>query len=100
MAAEEQLCDHLANVHEVKPLSTRGCEECLKRGDSWVHLRLCMECGNVGCCDEELTRWLNQGVFPDKRGCFIHSRSEAGERKSPVSPAESFVCQGPLAFRT
>ncbi len=27
------------------------CEECVKRGDTWVHLRLCLECGNVGCCD-------------------------------------------------
>lgn len=30
---------------------TRGCEECLKTGDSWVHLRLCLVCGHVGCCD-------------------------------------------------
>ena len=29
----------------------RGCEECLKTGDSWVHLRLCLICGHVGCCD-------------------------------------------------
>jgi uncharacterized UBP type Zn finger protein len=30
---------------------TKGCEECLKTGDSWVHLRMCMVCGHVGCCD-------------------------------------------------
>lgn len=30
---------------------TRGCEECLKSGDTWVHLRLCLVCGHVGCCD-------------------------------------------------
>lgn len=28
-----------------------GCEECLATGDSWVHLRLCLTCGHVGCCD-------------------------------------------------
>jgi uncharacterized UBP type Zn finger protein len=30
---------------------TEGCEECLKMGDHWVHLRLCLVCGHVGCCD-------------------------------------------------
>lgn len=43
-------CTHLSHVKNVKP-HTRGCEECLKMGDTWVHLRLCMECGHVGCCD-------------------------------------------------
>jgi len=46
----EASCGHLDHVHHVKP-KTDGCEECLKMGDSWVHLRLCMECGHVGCCD-------------------------------------------------
>jgi uncharacterized UBP type Zn finger protein len=31
--------------------SARGCEECLRAGDTWVHLRICMTCGHVGCCD-------------------------------------------------
>ena len=44
-------CGHLDHVHRVHP-SARGCEECLKMGDEWVHLRLCMECGHVGCCDD------------------------------------------------
>jgi hypothetical protein len=46
----EASCGHFDHVHHVKP-KTDGCEECLKMGDSWVHLRLCMECGHVGCCD-------------------------------------------------
>jgi hypothetical protein len=46
-----QSCAHLDHVHRVRP-SAQGCEECLKLGDSWVHLRLCMECGHVGCCDD------------------------------------------------
>ena len=32
--------------------SGRGCKECLESGDEWVHLRLCLECGHVGCCDD------------------------------------------------
>jgi hypothetical protein len=49
--SDMQRCGHLDHVHRVQP-KTRGCEECLKMGDSWVHLRLCMECGHVGCCDD------------------------------------------------
>ena len=43
-------CTHLDSIREVHPHS-RGCEECLKTGDTWVHLRLCLTCGHVGCCD-------------------------------------------------
>jgi uncharacterized UBP type Zn finger protein len=43
-------CTHLDQIKPVKP-HTKGCEECLKIGDSWVHLRLCLTCGKVGCCD-------------------------------------------------
>jgi uncharacterized UBP type Zn finger protein len=43
-------CTHLNEIHDVKP-NTRGCEECLKTGDRWVHLRMCLTCGHVGCCD-------------------------------------------------
>lgn len=43
-------CTHLDQVREVTP-SAQGCEDCLKAGDTWVHLRLCETCGQVGCCD-------------------------------------------------
>jgi hypothetical protein len=45
-----QPCGHLKLLQEVTP-SAPGCEECLKIGDTWVHLRLCLICGHVGCCD-------------------------------------------------
>jgi uncharacterized UBP type Zn finger protein len=44
-------CTHLNHIHKVKPHTPKGCEECLKSGDRWVHLRMCLECGHVGCCD-------------------------------------------------
>ncbi len=44
-------CSHIDQIREVTP-NTNGCEECLKMGDTWVHLRMCMICGHVGCCDE------------------------------------------------
>jgi uncharacterized UBP type Zn finger protein len=43
-------CTHLNTIRKVTP-SSNGCEECLKMGDTWVHLRLCLSCGHVGCCD-------------------------------------------------
>ena len=43
-------CQHLDQIAIVTP-SGEGCHACLEMGDSWVHLRLCMHCGHVGCCD-------------------------------------------------
>lgn len=43
-------CTHVDQIKPVTP-SAKGCEECLKIGDEWVHLRLCLSCGHVGCCD-------------------------------------------------
>ena len=48
-------CTHLDRIRDVKP-KTEGCEECLKSGDVWVHLRLCLTCGHVGCCDSSKNR--------------------------------------------
>lgn len=43
-------CKHLSEIKQVTP-SADGCEDCLKTGAWWVHLRLCETCGHVGCCD-------------------------------------------------
>jgi uncharacterized UBP type Zn finger protein len=48
-------CDHFAVWLEGKHTlhtSAKGCEECLAMGDTWVHLRICLECGHVGCCND------------------------------------------------
>ena len=44
-------CDHLDQVQVQRPPEVSGCEECLKVGDTWVHLRVCRSCGVVSCCD-------------------------------------------------
>ncbi len=44
-------CQHIAQLRPVEPRTPDGCEECLKTGSGWVHLRLCLTCGHVGCCD-------------------------------------------------
>ena len=48
-------CEHLANACSLPtPLTPTGCEECLAEGGDWVHLRMCMDCGHVGCCDSSV----------------------------------------------
>lgn len=45
-------CSHLNQVLAVTPGTPAGCAECLATGLRWVHLRLCLTCGHVGCCDQ------------------------------------------------
>jgi uncharacterized UBP type Zn finger protein len=46
-------CTHLDQIQVTElPESVDGCEECLKVGDPWLHLRICLVCGKVGCCDD------------------------------------------------
>ena len=49
-------CSHLHTVRQVMPHTPAGCEECLKTGGRWVHLRMCLQCGHVGCCDDSPNR--------------------------------------------
>ena len=45
-------CTHLDQIEYVaRPEEIAGCEECLKTGSRWVHLRMCQTCGKIGCCD-------------------------------------------------
>jgi uncharacterized UBP type Zn finger protein len=61
-------CTHLDMITEVTP-SAEGCEDCLKTGDWWVHLRLCLTCGYLGCCDSS----------PNK-----HASKHAKETRHPI----------------
>jgi CPA2 family monovalent cation:H+ antiporter-2 len=54
-AERQSSCSHTDETNGVSP-SAPGCEECLKTGDRWVHLRICMTCGHVGCCDSSPNR--------------------------------------------
>jgi uncharacterized UBP type Zn finger protein len=50
-------CTHLDQVLITQlPESVDGCEDCLLTGDPWLHLRICLECGHVGCCDDSPNR--------------------------------------------
>jgi uncharacterized UBP type Zn finger protein len=50
-------CEHFDRAsHLDGPKNVEGCAECLESGDSWVHLRMCLECGHIGCCDSSRNR--------------------------------------------
>ncbi len=69
-------CSHLASIRPVTP-SANGCEECLKLGEEWVHLRMCEACGHVGCCDSSKNRHASKH-FAATQHPIIASR-ERGE---------------------
>jgi uncharacterized UBP type Zn finger protein len=48
-------CTYLDQIRDVQP-SAQGCEDCLRTGDTWVHLRECLSCVHVGCCDSSKNR--------------------------------------------
>jgi uncharacterized UBP type Zn finger protein len=50
-------CTHLDHIKITQlPESVEGCADCLVLGDPWLHLRICLECGHVGCCDDSPNR--------------------------------------------
>jgi uncharacterized UBP type Zn finger protein len=76
------MCDHLQafELPRRRPVvpSALGCEECLETGDPWVHLRLCMTCGHVGCCDDSPNRHATRH-FHETRHAVVKS-FEPGEQ--------------------
>jgi uncharacterized UBP type Zn finger protein len=69
-------CEHVALIQDVAP-SAAGCEECLRLGDNWVHLRLCLICGHVGCCDNSKNKHASRHF--QETGHPVIQSFEAGE---------------------
>jgi uncharacterized UBP type Zn finger protein len=95
----QELSKLLAGRPEPVTPSARGCQECLERGDAWVHLRLCLACGHVGCCDSSrnrhATRHFRETRHPVMKSfepgenwawCYLHQEMVDG---IPTFPAES-----------
>jgi uncharacterized UBP type Zn finger protein len=91
---------HLSAIRPVTPTAD-GCEDCLRTGGVWVHLRLCLTCGHVGCCDSSPNRHARkqfhatghpivQSFEPgeDWRWCYVHEalvRRQTIKRTTPPS---------------
>jgi CPA1 family monovalent cation:H+ antiporter len=72
-------CEHVQSVPAVDPSpnTPQGCQECLEEGTRWVHLRLCLGCGHVGCCDSSPMRHATAHF--QKEGHPIARSFEPGE---------------------
>ena len=71
-------CSHLGEIQVTSvPDPVLGCEECLKTGSPWVHLRMCSTCGKIGCCDNSPNRHAT-AHFHETRHPLIRS-AEPGE---------------------
>ena len=78
-------CSHTGQIVPVLP-SAPGCEDCLQNGDTWVHLRICLSCGYVGCCDDSVNRHAR--AHADASGHAIARSIEPGERWAWCYPEE------------
>ena len=58
-------CEHIDHIITREP-NSEGCEECIQMGDSWVHLRTCLTCGQVGCCDDSKNKHATRHYLKTK----------------------------------
>jgi hypothetical protein len=77
MLMEGAICTHLDQIRVGVPEEVTGCEECLRSGSSWVHLRVCRSCGQVGCCDSSPNQHASKHAAAS--GHAIVSSLEPGE---------------------
>jgi uncharacterized UBP type Zn finger protein len=83
-------CSHLKQVNQnMQPKTSGGCEECLQMGSDWVHLRLCLSCGHVGCCDSSPNKHATKH-FKTTEHPIIRS-FEPGETWEWCYPDEQYV---------
>ncbi|HUQ84180.1 MAG TPA: UBP-type zinc finger domain-containing protein [Gemmatimonadaceae bacterium] len=81
-------CSHLAAVTSVRHAERRVCDECVKTGSTWVHLRTCQECGTTRCCDnspnKHATKHFRESSHP------VIASAEPGERWIYCYPDNGF----------
>jgi len=73
-----EICSHLAAIKEVKTSKDNVCEECMRIGTDWVHLRVCQTCGQTLCCDDSPERHMTQHYHASKHP--VISSAQPGER--------------------
>lgn len=71
-------CSHAGTIVYARNDRVDGCEECLELGDTWVHLRQCLQCGHVGCCDASPNR--HAAAHFEATGHPLITSLERGER--------------------
>ena len=72
-------CTHTDQIRDIQP-SAQDCEECLEIGDTWVHLRECLVCGHVGCCDSSKNKHATEH-FHDTSHSIVASFEPGEDRR-------------------
>ena len=85
----ETTCAHIEAIAEVKLPARRECEECVRIGSEWVHLRTCQTCGVTLCCDDSPNRHTTRHVRAT--GHAVIASGEAGERWLYCYPDDAFA---------
>ena len=74
--AEDQPCSHIKEIKELKLAKEFVCEECLKTGSDWVHLRTCQTCGVTLCCDQSPRKHMTKHFHRSGHPVIISSEPD------------------------
>jgi hypothetical protein len=85
----EEACPHIGALQEIKQAKRRECEECVKIGSRWVHLRTCQQCGATLCCDDSPHRHATRHA--QASGHPVIASAEPGERWLYCYPDDAFA---------
>lgn len=85
----DALCEHLAAVSELRTARQRVCEECVKAGSGWVHLRTCQACGGTHCCDQSPNQHARKHAARTRH--VVVASAEPGERWLYCFADDAFV---------
>jgi hypothetical protein len=86
---EEMNCSHIGAVVNVKHPKRQECEDCVKVGGQWVHLRVCQECGSTRCCDDSPSKHASKHARTTKHP--VIASGEPGERWLYCYPDDAFA---------
>ena len=82
-------CAHIGAIKTVRQPAKRECEDCIKMGASWVHLRTCQQCGATRCCDDSPNRHATKHARSSKHP--VIASAEPAERWLYCYPDDAFV---------
>lgn len=85
----DRSCEHLSAIESVKQPQRLECEECVKMGSHWVHLRTCQECGGTRCCDSSPNRHASKHARAS--GHPVIASAQPGERWLYCYPDDGFA---------
>jgi hypothetical protein len=85
----DAICSHIRGIEAIKSAKRHVCEECVKSGDRWVHLRTCQQCGTTLCCDSSPNQHASKHARASQHP--VIASAEPGERWLYCYPDESYA---------